>query len=116
MQFAMQGGLGRPESLEIRRITFDFRQHPGRDGGTRSNGAQVLALEKARFSHALLVLDHEGSGDVFPWMESNDGGLLARFPPLNRLGSRESFDDLQFHLPPRAACFHARFALEAAVR
>lgn len=62
MQFAMQGGLGRPDSLEIRRITFDFRQHPGRDGGTRSNGAQVLALEKARCSHALLVLDHEGSG------------------------------------------------------
>jgi hypothetical protein len=62
MQFALQGGLNRPESLGTREISFDFRQHPGRDGGTRSNGAQVLALEKARFSHALLVLDHEGSG------------------------------------------------------
>jgi hypothetical protein len=62
MQFALQGGLDRPESLGIRTISFDFRQHPGRDGGARSNGAQVLALEKARFSHALLVLDHEGSG------------------------------------------------------
>ena len=62
MQFALQGGLGRPESLGIRPISLDFRQHPGRDGGTRSNGAQLLSLEKARFSHALLVLDHEGSG------------------------------------------------------
>lgn len=62
MQFAMQGGLDRPTSLGIREIFFDFRQHPGRDGGARSSGAQVLALEKARFSHALLILDHEGSG------------------------------------------------------
>lgn len=62
MQFAMQGGLHRPDSLAIRPISFDFRQHPGRDGGTRSTGAQMLALEKTRFSHALLVLDHEGSG------------------------------------------------------
>jgi hypothetical protein len=62
MQFAMQGGLDRPESLRTHAISFDFRQHPGRDGGARANGAQVLALEKARFSHALLVLDHEGSG------------------------------------------------------
>ena len=62
MQFALQGGLGRPESLEIRPICFDFRVHSGRDGGTRSNGSQMLALEKSRFSHGLLVLDHEGSG------------------------------------------------------
>lgn len=62
MQFALNGGLNRPESLGIRRITLDFRQHPGRDGGSRSNGAQILALEKARFSHAVLVLDHEGCG------------------------------------------------------
>jgi hypothetical protein len=62
MQFALFGALNRPESLGIRRITSDFRQHPGRDGGARSNGAQVLRLEKSRFSHALLVLDYEGSG------------------------------------------------------
>lgn len=62
MQFALQGGLSRPASLGIRPISFDFRVHPGRDGGVRSNGSQMLALEKARFSHALLVLDHEGSG------------------------------------------------------
>lgn len=62
MEFSLRGGLSRPESLGIRPISFNLIQHPGRDGGTRSNGAQLLALEKTRFSHALLVLDHEGSG------------------------------------------------------
>ncbi len=62
MQFSLQGGLDRPQSLGIRPITFDFRQHPGRDGGARTSGARILALERQRFSHALLVLDHEGNG------------------------------------------------------
>lgn len=62
MQFSLQGGLNRPQSLGIRSVAGDFRQHPGRDGGVRSSGAQMLALERARFTHALLVLDHEGSG------------------------------------------------------
>jgi hypothetical protein len=62
MQFSLHGGLSRPESLGIRSITFDFRQHPNRDGGARTTGVQMLALEKARFDHALLVLDYEGSG------------------------------------------------------
>jgi hypothetical protein len=62
MERTLQGGLERPQSLGIRPITFDFRQHPGRDGGTRTSGAQILALETSRFSHAMLVLDHEGSG------------------------------------------------------
>ncbi|NKB72639.1 MAG: hypothetical protein GKR89_36680 [Candidatus Latescibacteria bacterium] len=54
--------MERPQSLGIKAISFDFRQHPYRDGGARSSGAQMLALEKNRFAHALLVLDHEGSG------------------------------------------------------
>jgi hypothetical protein len=62
MESALRGGLSRPQSLGIRDITFDFLQHPGRDGGTRTSGAQILALENGRYSHALLVLDHEGSG------------------------------------------------------
>lgn len=79
MERALQGGLERPQSLGIRPVTFDFRQHPGRDGGTRTSGAQILALEKSRFSHALLVLDHEGSGtDQGPLeLESILDGQLA---------------------------------------
>ena len=62
MQFALKGALGRHESLEIHEIVFDFLVHPGRDGGTRKTGPELLRLERQRYSHALLVLDFEGSG------------------------------------------------------
>jgi hypothetical protein len=62
MERTLQGGLERPHSLGICPISYDFRQHPGRDGGTRTSGAQILALETRRFAHAMMVLDHEGSG------------------------------------------------------
>ncbi len=62
MQATLRGALARPEALGIRPISFDFRVHPGRDGGARTSGPAVLATEHRRFSHALLVLDLEGSG------------------------------------------------------
>lgn len=62
MQFALRGALARPEALGIRAITHDFRPHPGRDGGARTSGVDVLALERRRFEHALLVFDLEGCG------------------------------------------------------
>jgi hypothetical protein len=64
--FALKGALGRPEALGIRPIEFEFRVHPGRDGGTRRTGPEVLALERRRFKHALLVLDFEGCGTDLP--------------------------------------------------
>jgi len=60
--FALKGALGRPEALGIAPIEFEFRVHPGRDGGVRKTGADALAREHRRFKHALLVLDFEGSG------------------------------------------------------
>lgn len=62
MQFALRGALVRPQALGIRSLSFDFRTHMGRDGGVRATGADVLNGERSRFSHALMVLDHEGSG------------------------------------------------------
>jgi hypothetical protein len=62
MQFALTGALGRTESLGMRPVEFEFRVRPGRDGGTRDSGPEVLALERRRFRHALLILDFEGSG------------------------------------------------------
>lgn len=62
MQFTLQGGLSQPRRLGVRTVSFDFLQHPNRDGGVRTTGAQLLALQASRFTHALLVLDHEGSG------------------------------------------------------
>ena len=64
--FALKGALGRPDALGIRPIEFEFRVHPGWDGGTRRTGPEVLALERRRFRHALLVLDFEGSGTELP--------------------------------------------------
>ena len=62
MQFALQGALSRPEALGIRPITYEFRSHPGRDGGVRTSGSRVLAGERNRFRHALMLLDFEGCG------------------------------------------------------
>lgn len=61
-QFALRGALRRPEALGVRSISHEFRMHPGRDGGVRTGGVDVLARERQRFAHALLVFDLEGSG------------------------------------------------------
>jgi len=60
--YALKGALGRPQSLGIRRIEAEFRVHPGRDGGARRSGPEVLAPEVKRFQHALLILDWQGCG------------------------------------------------------
>ena len=82
-QFALKGALGRPQALGIRPIEFEFRVHPGRDGGTRKSGPEVLALERRRFRHALLVLDFEGCGTDLPnanaLEEQLDGRLSAHW-------------------------------------
>lgn len=64
MEYTIRGALERYSSLGIRKIINSTKiiQHPGRDPGVRSTGHQILALERTRYSHALLLLDHEGSG------------------------------------------------------
>lgn len=63
MQFTIRGALNRPEALSIRAVSFDFRIHPGRDGGVRTSGVSLLSSESRRFHHALLFMDHAGCGD-----------------------------------------------------
>lgn len=62
MQFALLGALSRPEALGIRPVTHEFRTHMGRDGGVRASGADLLARDRQRFAHSVLVLDFDGSG------------------------------------------------------
>jgi hypothetical protein len=62
MSQALDAALVRHESFGIHPITFDIRVHPGRDGGMRTSGANVLSLLKRQFSHGLLILDFEGCG------------------------------------------------------
>ena len=76
--FALKGALGRPEALGIRPIEFEFRVHPGRDGGTRRTGPEMLALERRRFKHALLVLDFEGCGTDLPNATALEAQLDSR--------------------------------------
>lgn len=77
-QFALKGALGRPEALGIRPIEFEFRVHPGRDGGARKTGPEVLALDRRRFQHGLLVLDFEGSGTDLPNAKALEAQLDGR--------------------------------------
>jgi len=79
--FALKGALGRPEAMGMRSIQFDFIVHPGRDGGVRKSGPELLALERHRFRHALLVLDFEGSGTDRPGAEALEAELDARLAP-----------------------------------
>jgi hypothetical protein len=66
MQFALRGAFGRPRALGTGAFDHEFRIHVGRDGGVRASGAAMLAQERRRFRHALLVLDFEGCGaDAF---------------------------------------------------
>ena len=76
--FALQGALGRPEALGIRPIEFEFRVHPGRDGGTRRSGPEMLAPDCRRFRHGLLVLDFEGSGTNLPSAKELEAELDLR--------------------------------------
>ena len=78
IQFALKGALSRSRSLGTREIEFDFIVHPGRDGGARKTGPDLLRLERRRFSHALLVLDFEGCGTDHPDSESLEVELDQR--------------------------------------
>lgn len=61
-EFALRSALARHASLGIRPIEFEVRVDPGRDGGARTRGPEILNVERRRFTHALLVFDYEGSG------------------------------------------------------
>lgn len=58
----VHGALARPEALGIRAVSYQVLVDQGRDGGVRRRGAQLLAAQHRRFSHALLLLDYEGCG------------------------------------------------------
>ena len=73
-EYTIRGALGRHQALGIRQIDFQVLVEPGRDGGVRCRGAQVLKVVRARFSHAAMVMDYEGSGaDVAPAVSSSIG-------------------------------------------
>jgi hypothetical protein len=62
MEYAIRGLLERRQSLGIRPITFNIHVHPERDSGCRSRGVEFLSPFCKQYTHALLILDFEGSG------------------------------------------------------
>jgi len=77
MHFALRGALNRPESLGIRPINVEFIVHPGRDGGARKTGPELIALKRSAAQRGLVVLDYEGCGASEPAMELEEK-LIAR--------------------------------------
>lgn len=62
MHFALRGAMKRPKALGIRPIRVDFLVHPGRDGGVRKTGPNLLSLKRSSAHHGILMLDYEGCG------------------------------------------------------
>jgi len=85
-QFALKGALERPDALGIRPINFAFRVHPGRDGGVRKTGPEILALENRLFQHGLLVMDYEGCGEE----QTNATALEARLDKRLQAGWKDN--------------------------
>jgi hypothetical protein len=77
-EFALKGALARHEALGIRPIQFEIRPHVGHDGGVRTTGAEMLALQRSQYHHGLLVLDFEGSGTDKPTAISLEQELDAK--------------------------------------
>lgn len=61
-EHAVRAVLEREHSLGIRKIAFDILVDPGRDGGVRLRGAQILQAQAGRYHHGGLIFDYEGSG------------------------------------------------------
>lgn len=54
--------LNRHQALGIRPVTFDIERHPQRDAGMVQSGAELTRMNKGRYTRALLLWDHHGSG------------------------------------------------------
>lgn len=78
IEAALQGILGRPKAIGMRRVTYDTRAHPRRDPGCRLQAHEFLSPLRSLYRHALVVFDREGSGSTEPTlgMEDRLRGLL----------------------------------------
>lgn len=61
-EFAVRGAIRREKALGIRSLDCKVIVEPGRDGGVRRRGVQILSVERRQFGHGLLIFDYEGSG------------------------------------------------------
>lgn len=62
MEAVLVGLLGRPQSLNIRAISFDVFVHPRRDPGCLTGADDFLRPFRSAYHYALVLFDHEGCG------------------------------------------------------
>lgn len=62
-EYALRGLLARPERIGIRQVEADFRVHPQKDNGCRSNPEGILRSQARLYRYALIVFDRDGSGE-----------------------------------------------------
>lgn len=63
-EFTVRGAIGRNEALGVRPIDYTIIVDPGRDGGVRKGGKQILDVQRPRFTHGVMLLDYEGCGST----------------------------------------------------
>jgi len=62
IEYAIRWILARRQSLGIRAILPDIHTHPAHDPGCFANGPEFLQFAVKKAAHALVVFDHDGSG------------------------------------------------------
>jgi hypothetical protein len=68
LEYAIRGILARTRSLGIRPVTVDIHTHPAHDPGCFAGAPEFLSFAVSQAAHALVVLDHQGSGQE-QWMD-----------------------------------------------
>lgn len=63
MESAVRGLVSDPARLGIRDISLEVFVHPQRDPGCRTDAHNYLRSQLNSFSYALVMFDHEGSGE-----------------------------------------------------
>ncbi len=80
IEHAIRALLSRPQSFEIREISFDIYVHPESDPACSRRAHDFLRPFMNRYEHALVVFDREGSGQEHlsrKDLEENLENLLA---------------------------------------
>jgi len=86
---AIQGLIANPKRLGIRPIDCGIYEHPRRDSGCWKDAENVLRSQRADFANALVIFDHEGSGQEAKSVDKVEGELRKR---LERNGWKDHCD------------------------
>lgn len=85
MEATIEGILGRHESLGVRPIQAALYRHPNRDCGCRAECQDFLRPFSSSFTHALVLFDREGQGELSHCAARGSQASIAR--PLRRAGA-----------------------------